>query len=96
VRCRSRDAVAFVHESRAIFCRALAGRCGQGADGGEALAKLVMKLTSHVLAFVVLQGDEPAGQLVALGEGGAEAFGEVIEHVADRGELCKIERRQAR
>jgi hypothetical protein len=63
---RPRDALAFGPQGRALLRRRLAGRRSQGADGGEALPELVVKLASQAPAFVVLQGDQLARQLVAL------------------------------
>jgi hypothetical protein len=92
----SRDAVAFNQKAGTILRGALADRCGQRADRGKRLSELIVKLARQVPAFLVLQADQPARQLVALGESRGKPFGKVVEHVADCGKLGKIERRQPR
>ena len=92
----SRNAVAFSQKGGTILRRALPDGGGQGADRGKRLSELIVKLARQVPAFVVLQADQSARQLVALGESRGKPFGKVVEYVADCGKLGKIERRQPR
>ena len=55
-----------------------------------------MQLAREMATLLVLQRDQLPRQLAAFGKRGVEAFGEMIEDVADGGEFGEVERRQSR